>query len=650
MADGAMPVQDDGYSVDHLRRQYTDFAGDKREELAEQRTARHYYHGDQYTAGELKVLNARKQPVVTTPRLAKKINGIVGLLERLRQDPKAYPRTPQQEQGAELGTAIMRYALDQADWEAKSPEGCLNGAVNGIGGVELSITQGDQGDGEVDLATVDPETFFYDQRSVRPDFSDARFMGIAKWVDAEVAKEMFPDKANEIDALLSSGATASGQSEQMQDRETRWVNSNEKQLFLVEHWYLKGQDWRWCFYSFNVELAKGVSPFRDEKRKTFCRFLMYSANIDHDGDRYGFVRALKSPVDETNARRSKALHIMHTRRIIVQKGAVDDVEKTRKEAVRPDGVIEVNGSSDAMRFEFDDTSKSQDWQSQIALLEESKNELEQFGPNPALLGEQGEKNQSGRAIALLQQAGIAELGPFILAYKNWKLRVYRAVWNAIQTTWTAERYIRVTDDDNVAQFIQLNGLQIDPRTGQPTMVNALGSLDVDIILDEGPDTMNVMQDTYETLTALAQNGAQVPPAVLIELSSLPQSTKKKILDQIEQASQPNPIMLKQAEVEIEGEQAKTEETRSKTLKNMADAQLMVADAVRPEPMEAPQGPEPPKAPSQSISFKDIPPEAQSQMLAKVGIYITPADIAAYADLQARREMAAKQAQRPQQAA
>jgi hypothetical protein len=42
----------------------------------------------------------------------------------------------------------------------------------------------------------------------------------------------------------------------------------------------------------------------------------------------------------------------------------------------------------------------------------------------------------------LQQAGIAELGPFILAYRNWKLRVYRAVWNIVQQTWTAERYIR----------------------------------------------------------------------------------------------------------------------------------------------------------------------------------------------------------------
>jgi hypothetical protein len=648
MADGSYPV-DEGYSVERLRRQYNDFASDKNEELKEQRQARHYYHGDHYTAEQIKELKARRQPIVTTPRLTKKINGIVGLLERMRQDPKAYPRTPQQEAGAELGTAIIRYALDQAEWTAISPEVCLNAAVNGIGGVELFTTQGDMGDPEVGLSTVDPETFFYDQRSIRFDFSDARFMGIAKWVDLEVAQEMFPDKSEELASLVSSG-TSGGQdlavSEQTQDRETRWVNTNEKQLFLVEHWYLKGGAWHWCFYSFNVELKKGVSAWKDEKGKSLCRFLMFSVNVDHDGDRYGFIRHLKSPTDETNARRSKALHVMHSRRIIAEKGAVENIDKARREASRPDGYIE---KVPGLEFEFDDVSKANDWTAQINLLEESKNELENFGPNPALLGELNDKNHSGRAISLLQQAGIAELGPFIIAYRNWKLRVYRAIWNVVQQTWTAERYIRVTDENDIAQFIQLNGLKIDPATGHPTIVNALGSLDVDIILDEGPDTMNVMQDTYDTLSALAQNGAQVPPDVLIELSSLPQSTKKKVLDRLQQASQPNPLMVREAEAKIAGEEAKVEETRSKTLKNVTDAHLMVADAMRPEPMEAAPAPEPPKPPAKSINFKDVPPEAQSQMLAQAGIYIPPHVIAAYQEQEAQRQAALKAQSRPQAA-
>jgi hypothetical protein len=582
MADGYAPQAGGGdISVETLRRQYENFAADKREELKEQRTARHYYHADQYTAAELAEMRRRKQPPVTTPRLTKKINGIVGLLERMRQDPKAFPRTPQQEAGAELGTAVLRYALDAADWRATSAEVCLNAAVNGIGVVEFSIAAGDRGDPEIDMAVVDPETWFYDQRSVRPDFSDARFRGVAKWVDLDVAVEMFPDREEEIRNLVTRGAGGFAVSEQTADRETRWVNSQEKQLFLVEHWYLRRAVWHWCFYCWNVKLAGGQSPWKDEKGNSIDRYEAFSANVDHDGDRYGFVRHLKSPTDETNARRSKALHIMHTRRIIASDGAVNDVEKARREAVRPDGYILVNPGEH--RFDFDDAAKAADWQSQIALLQEAKNELENYGPNPQLMGEMGAtKNQSGRAIALLQQAGIAELGPFILAHRNWKLRVYRKMWHLIRQTWTGERWIRVTDDDNVAQFVALNRLEMTPAG--PQIVNALGALDVDIILDEGPDTLNVMQDAYDLLIQLAQGGAQVPPDVLIELSGLPAATKKKLLDRLQQAAQPNPLMLEGAQTKIGLDRAKAAEAKARTIKTLADAEAALQPA--PQPADA----------------------------------------------------------------
>ena len=70
-------------------------------------------------------------------------------------------------------------------------------------------------------------------------------------------------------------------------------------------------------------------------------------------------------------------------------------------------------------------------------------------------------------IELLQAAGIAELGPYFLAFRNGSLRVYRAMWSAVQTIWTSERWIRVTDDQDLAQFIQVNGWEMDPQTGIP---------------------------------------------------------------------------------------------------------------------------------------------------------------------------------------
>ena len=61
---------------------------------------------------------------------------------------------------------------------------------------------------------------------------------------------------------------------------------------------------------------------------------------------------------------------------------------------------------------------------------------------------------------------------------------------AIPARWAsispAERWIRTTDNQGLAQFIQINGMEYD-QYGNPTIINAIGSLNVDMDLDDGPD-------------------------------------------------------------------------------------------------------------------------------------------------------------------
>lgn len=570
-----VPQTEKYWGLDKLKRSYTDYLGNKREEIDEQKISRRYYHGAQWTHAQIKALKKRKQPVTTYNRIGRKIDGVVGVLERLRQDPKAFPRTPQHEEGADIATACIRYVLDQQEWASKSAEAARDGAIEGIAGIEINLAEGDRGDKDIEIEIVEPDSFFYDPRSYRADFSDARYMGIAKWVDLDLAKEMFPGKEMELDAAIQDGTEFTSNP----DRENKWFDTTRKNIRLVDCWYR--HDGKWCYSIFtgSTVLMEGESYLVDEKNKTECKYVMYSASVDHDGDRYGFVRNMKSVQDSVNFKQSKLNHILASRRLIMTNAAVMDVEKARAEWARPDGVVIVNPGgevkADDQSFDFAGWDK---------LLQNDKTEIENFGPNPAVLGEGVEKS-SGRAISLLQQAGIAELGPYIQAYKGWKLRVYRIVWNSLQKHWTGERLIRVTDDDKVAQFITINGLQ---NTGAgPVIVNALGSLDVDIIIDEGPDTVNMMADTYDALLALATSGAQVPPAVLIELSpGIDSRTKKKVLDLIQQAQQPGPAQ----QLEMAAGQAKVEEMQANTrlkgaqaMKTIAEAQVAMVPEQQPMP-------------------------------------------------------------------
>src|SRR5262245_1553510 len=421
------------WSLDKLKRSYTDYATDKNAEILEQQEARRYRHGVHWTSEQVKTFNERRQPVVTYNRIGRKIDGVVGLIERLRQDPKAYPRTPQAQQGADLATASLRYCLDAGDWRAKSPVASESGAVDGIGGIEIIIEQGDRGDPEISFDVFDVDNFFYDPRSCRPDFSDATYLGLAKWVDVDVAKQMFPDSADDIQNSVGAGSTLTTNS----DKEKRWFQSvgRRKMVRLVDCWYQHNGGWCYCIFTGAHKLIEGQSYLFDEKGKQISRYVAYSAFVDQDGDRYGFVRNLKSANDEINQRRSKGLHELNTRRIRAEQGAFDNIEKTRVEAARPDGVVTYNKG---YQVDFDDAAKAAAIEGQVRFLEDAKAEIENFGPNPALAGE-GVQNRSGRAISLMQQAGIAELGPFMISFRGWKVRVYRALFNAMQRFWTGER-------------------------------------------------------------------------------------------------------------------------------------------------------------------------------------------------------------------
>jgi len=549
------------YPVSRLRQQYLDYLSAKVQEYEEQKLSRHYYHGAQYTPEEIRILRERRQPVITINRINRKIDSIAGLMLRLRQDPKAYPRNPKNADGAEVATQCVRTVLDSNEWYFLDNYCATQAGIEGIAGVELKLVPGDHGDPDIGMDFIFGDDFFYDPRSFKPDFSDARYMGIAKWLDVEAAVELFPDREEDIRSLLvETGFDLTTHS----DREFKWVYVNEHRLRLVEHWYKHKGKWFWSFYCSFIELARGESPFVDERRRPSSRFVMFSAAVDHDGDRYGFTRNLKGPQDEINARRSKALHISNVTRLTLQKGAVDDVETTRREAARPDGVVEYNPGFDKP----EPADKSSDLQAHLQLLQDARYEIDSFANiSPAILqGADGAQDaHSGVAINLLQKAGIAEIGAFLRNYRAWKIRVYRAIWNTVQRNWQAERFIRVTDNDGVKQFLQVNQLGLN-EWGQPVITNAVGSLDVDIILDEGPDVANLMQDAYEMI----KDDPTVPWQVKLELMPMPSSVKKTLQQKMQQAAQEQ---AQKPDPKVMGEQIKAQTADKKGQAEIAKAKI-----------------------------------------------------------------------------
>ena len=564
------PLSDDEkepfLDVRRLRSQFIDYLTSKVDEIEEQKDSRHYYHGAQWTPEQINIMRRRRQPPITWNRVSRKINGIIGLVERQRSDPRALPRHIRSEQGANIATQVIRYVLEANDFKGNEPICLLQSAIDGIAGVQMVLTKDDEGQADIALPWVIGDEFFYDPKSYRTDFSDARYMGISKWLDIGEAIELFPDKEDELRGMIEGDSDLTTNA----DREYKWVVSSTQRIRLIEHWYKHRGKWRWSFYVSNTLLDQGVSPFIDERGKSECSFKMFSVAVDHDGDRYGFVRNLKGPQDSLNQSKSKALHVANARRVIAAKGAVDDVEKARIEMARPDGYIEVNPGQ-----EFKPDDRPQDLAAFTAMGQEAGQEIDQFASiNIAIMTGASLANISGRAIELLRQPGMAELGPFILAVRQWKLQLYRAIWNAAQRHWTQPKWLRMIDDASQAPvFIQLNGLSLD-QFGRPVLVNALGALDVDISLEEGPDVGSLMQDAYDMLKGYP--AGTVPPQVLVEMSALPRTEKARIMAMLKPP--PNPLQLHAIKTQLEGASLKNAKTAADARYSDARAHKAMAEA------------------------------------------------------------------------
>lgn len=565
--DGAVGEADDEdqfLSVLTLHRQLQDYLSGKVEEIEEQKDSRRYYHGAQLDSDQRKVLKARHQPVQIWNRVGRKINGIVGQVERMRCDPKALGRNPKSESGAEIATQSIRYVCDANQFKNTiKPTVLLQAGIEAIAGVQIILQQGDKGDPDVGIHPVIGDEYFYDPRSYQFNFKDVRYEGIMKWMDVEAAAEMFPGKREEIEGLFQGDSDLTTNP----DREVKWLIMAQRRVRMIEHWYKHRGKWCWAFYCANVLLDEGVSPFVDERGNSESSFAMFSAAVDQDGDRYSFVRNFKGPQDALNQGKSKGLALANSRRIKAEKGAVDDVETARREASRHDGYLELNPGK---KFEVEDTTK--DVAVFAAFTDDAKKEMDGFANADlaAMTGQGGITNISGKAIELLRQPGMAELAPFTLSERSWELDVYRKIWNALQRHWTKERWIRVNSNDKLAQFIQLNGVDLD-QFGRPVIVNAVGSLDVNIVLDLGPDIVSMMEEISDKLAKYPPG--TFPPQAIIEMDpNLPRSDKDRLLQMLApKPPPPDPLAQMAKKLHLEG-------LAGKNAKQAADVQDKIASA------------------------------------------------------------------------
>ena len=531
---------------------------------------RDYYDGHQWTPQQRAALEARKQPVITINRVQRKIDAMVGIEARSRVDPRAFPRTPQDEQAADVATKALVYVEDVTRFDGKRSAAFENLLVEGYGGVEIVVEE-KRGKLEIAVNRLRWEEIFYDPHSREKDFSDASYVGVIKWMTVDQAAELYAEGYDEesvtLEELLETSLGDFGGGDTYEDRplEThyRWGDKRLRRVRVAQMYYRRGGVWYLAAFTGGGVLMHMESPYLDEDGKTTCPIILMTAYIDRENRRYGMVRSMISAQDEINARRSKLLHQLNTRQTQAIRGVIS-AEDVRREKGKPDAHFEldplaVEGALAMGMRPFEFINNNDQVAGQFNLLTESKAEIDMMGPNASLLGEvQGQ--QSGRAIMAQQQAGLVEVAPIYDSLRDWTLRCYRAMWNRIRQFWTDERWIRITDEMEAPQFLAVNVFRgMDPMTMQPIVENAVAEMDLDIIIDEAPDFVTLRHEQFEQLSQMMQAGVPIPPEMLIETSNL--RDKARIMEQIK-AAQEQQMQMQMAQMQnvqqLEGVKAQTE--------------------------------------------------------------------------------------------
>jgi hypothetical protein len=585
------------------------------------------YNDTQWDEREKAILIRRGQPIVTMNRIKRKVNFLCGIEQKARTDPKAYARRPDKADQAQVATDVLDYIENTVRFDklASQAFNCL--AIDGIAAIDICYEEGEGAFGVVGKE-IDFDQFFYDPRSRRPDFSDARYLGYHNWYDLEDALALFPDNPD-AEAALKGSLTGETTDEGYDDKPRfRWGDEDRQRVRVAcIYWRAPDGTWNYAYFSGGGVLDEGPSKYLDEKGRPCCPIIAASAYVTRENERYGVVRDMIGPQSEMNYRRSMSLFLIKNRRIWSKAGIFPPDTNPKEEVARADAHLIANGE---LGTDWGFIESQAEVAQNFELLQDAKAEIDAQGPNAGLQG-RGVEQQSGRAILAQQNAGLAEENTLFDTHNDWKLRVYRAFWARAKQFWKEPMFLRIADGEAEGgqRFTPINqpmmpgqmpqgqpgmppqgpmpmgapqgvpgmgmpgvppqmggtapqmppmpqmgnvmpmgmGMGMPPM-GQPSIMNSLAEMDVDIIIEAAPDMLSLQHEQFEQLTQMVQAGVPIPPDVLIEASQL--RNKKQLAEkmdagmQLQEAQQQIQQMAKQME-QMQAELQKAQMPKPETI-------------------------------------------------------------------------------------
>ena len=526
-----------------------------------------YYDSLQWSEEEAQVLLDRGQAPVVYNEIAPTINWMLGTERRTRIDYKVLPRRKEEGDLAEVKTKLLKYLSDVNGEPMARSRAFASAVKSGVGWLEIGV-RGDESDEPIFYRAEDWRYVLYDSQSVEPDLADARYLFRTKWLDADVAEALFPER---VGLVRQSVVDASSLEEE--DADDPWYMGarvtepgsdyqrlgkyrpydagalgeiKRDRVKLIEAWYREPgrrdvfrsgpqagealdpgnpahqaaveqgasthdglvMEVRIAIYCDAGLLFEGPSPYRHGR---FPFVPVWAYRRQRDNAAYSPIRVMRDSQDSLNKRGSKALWILSSNRVIAEEGAVDDWEQLREEVARPDALIIKNRGKE-LTIDRDVGLADQ----HLRLMDRDTLAIRNGGGVTAENLGRETNASSGKAIIARQDQGTVVTSEL---YDNLRWAVQWAgeiELSLIEQFFTGEKVVRLVGDRGTASFVEINTQ--DPMTGQ--VVNDVTASKADFVVSQQDYRDSLRLAMFESLFEIVGRLAQMNPDVALNMLDL----------------------------------------------------------------------------------------------------------------------------------
>lgn len=518
-----------------------------------------FYDHIQYSDEELQVLKARGQAPVVFNLTQTTVNWVLGTQRRSGADYRILPRKKEGAKAAQIKTDLLKHISDENRSEFETSLAFQMAVRAGVGWLECGQGREEEGTQVYDRAE-DWRCMLWDSTARRYDLLDARYIFRTKWLDADLAANLWPKRRGVIETAM--GGTALGGSfldglgdEAMDSIETSYSNvtsglsSNHdgaarERVRVIEAWFkmqvrdaqvVKGGQFNGELYDrwspgHNADIEQGLSTLVARPREVIHCAIMTDAGLldlrpspyrhgrypftpvwgyrrNRDGMPYGMIRGIRDVQRDLNKRASKSLHILSTTRVMLQEGAVTDIEVLRDEVARPDAVIEYKVGQPAPQIHTDTNLAA----AHLQLLERDAQMIQSIGGvTDENLGRRTNAT-SGIAIERRQDQGALATSVFFDNLRQSRQIHGEKLLVLTEMYYDAEEEFRITDSRGNPDFKKINDGDSD---------NSIAHHKADFVISEEDWRATIRQANGEALMELANRVAPTAPQIIVGILDL----------------------------------------------------------------------------------------------------------------------------------